>query len=106
MVVRQFAPSLLVLAGAALGFVFAGQSTAQTKAKTTTYPFNSVWAATRYAKESGHGFDLGSKLKLVDKGVTSDQPFFFSVDLPEGNYDVTVSLGNPDGKTVNTVRAE
>src|SRR5207248_2874534 len=38
--------------------------------------------------------------------ATSDQPFFFSVDLPEGNYDVKVTLGDPNGESVTTVKSE
>lgn len=36
----------------------------------------------------------------------SDNPFSFSVDLPEGNYDVGVTLGDPEGASETTVRAE
>jgi lysophospholipase L1-like esterase len=37
---------------------------------------------------------------------TSDKPFYFSVTLPEGNYQVTLTLGAPDAATVTTVKAE
>jgi len=36
----------------------------------------------------------------------TDGPFSFSVDLPEGNYDVAVTLGDPAGESETTVRAE
>ncbi|CAN5339212.1 rhamnogalacturonan acetylesterase [soil metagenome] len=36
----------------------------------------------------------------------SDQPFFFDVALPEGNYDVSVTLGDPVQASVTTVKAE
>ena len=35
-----------------------------------------------------------------------DRPFFFSVDLPEGNYNVKVTLGDRDGESATTVKAE
>jgi lysophospholipase L1-like esterase len=38
--------------------------------------------------------------------ITSDKPYYFSVALPEGNYKVTVTFGNPDTATNNTVKAE
>jgi lysophospholipase L1-like esterase len=38
--------------------------------------------------------------------ATSDQPFFFSVAVPEGNYRVTVTLGDAAGESVNTIKAE
>lgn len=36
----------------------------------------------------------------------SDTPFFFSVDLPEGNYRVSVTLGDANVATTTTVKAE
>ena len=74
-----------------------------------------VVPATVYTKQSGYGFDLGSTVSAVDRGgddplrgdfCTSDKPFFFSVDLPEGNYNVTVTLGDQAGESTTTVKAE
>jgi lysophospholipase L1-like esterase len=67
-----------------------------------------------YTAERGYGFEPGAKVKVVDRGVrpglrsfcTSDKPFFFSVALPEGNYDVAVWFGEPGGASTNTVKAE
>jgi lysophospholipase L1-like esterase len=68
-----------------------------------------------YSRERGFGFDLGSAVTGVDRGgtdalrgdfCTSERPFFFSVALPEGNYNVTVTLGDPTDPTVTTVKAE
>lgn len=52
-----------------------------------------------YAIEKGHGFDFGTK-----PGV--DTPFFFSVKVPEGNYRVTVTLGDAAEATDTTLRTE
>lgn len=42
-----------------------------------------------------------------EKGNTSSaNPFFLSVNLPEGNYKVTVTLGNKEYPTNTTIRAE
>jgi len=77
--------------------------------------FIQVLPTTLYRKEIGYGFDLGSTITGVDRGgfdalrgdfCTSDTPFFFSVDLPEGNYNVTVTLGDRDGESATTVKAE
>jgi lysophospholipase L1-like esterase len=38
--------------------------------------------------------------------VTSAKPFLFSVAVPEGNYLVTVTLGDPAAETNTTVKAE
>ena len=70
---------------------------------------------TSYTPERGYGLDFGSKVEGVDRGgndalrshfVTSDKPFYFSVDVPEGNYDVTVTLGDSQGESTTTVLAE
>ena len=37
---------------------------------------------------------------------TSEQPFYFSVALPEGNYNVTVTFGGAEAATTTTVKAE
>ena len=68
-----------------------------------------------YSKESGYGFEAGAKLEAVTQtnadplhtgAVTSAQPFQFSVAVPEGNYRVTVTLGDPAKETIATVKAE
>lgn len=43
---------------------------------------------------------------LEDDFLTSDEPFYFVVDLPEGNYRVTVRLGDNGGASQTTVKAE
>lgn len=66
-----------------------------------------------YDRTLGYGFEPGSKIKAIGSGgdetngfCTSDQAFFFSAALPEGNYRVTVSLGDSDGESTTTVKAE
>lgn len=77
--------------------------------------YTAVTPSTNYTKQLGYGFDFGSTVQAVDRGgkdllkaslITSDKPFYFSVDVPEGNYKVTVTLGDAKEKTVTTVRAE
>lgn len=69
--------------------------------------------AMTYSNQPGFGFEPGADLKFVPgagdplaQAITSDKPFFFSVALPEGNYKVTVTLGNPQTNTETTVSAE
>jgi lysophospholipase L1-like esterase len=68
-----------------------------------------------YSKERGYGFEPGAKISCLDRGrpnplrsdfCTSDTPFFFSVALPEGNYLVTVTLGDAQDETATTIKAE
>ncbi|HWA09737.1 MAG TPA: rhamnogalacturonan acetylesterase [Opitutaceae bacterium] len=77
--------------------------------------FTAVTPATVYSKDSGAGFDLGTAPTVVEQGggdpqhdgfVTSDKPFFFSVKVPEGNYRVTVTLGDARADSVTTVKSE
>ena len=51
--------------------------------------------------EGGYGYDF-----LPAPAKKSNEPFFFSVDVPDGNYLVTVTLGNARKAGSTTVRAE
>lgn len=51
-----------------------------------------------YSKQAGFGF--------LGESPTGDKPFYFAVDLPEGNYDVAVKLGDSAGDSETTVKAE
>jgi len=69
-----------------------------------------------YSDAAGFGFELGASVTAVDRGgddpVTGDfctakEPFFFSVAVPEeGNYRVTVTLGDRQAESVTTIKAE
>lgn len=68
-----------------------------------------------YNKGDGFGFDLwtnpeveytGKEDGFKKNGLASENPFYFSVRLPEGNYEVSVWTGNSDNKSVTTVKAE
>jgi len=68
--------------------------------------YSRVLPATLYNPQSGYGFENGAAVAAVEGACTSDKPFFFSVDVPEGNYNVKVTLGHPSAETVATVKAE
>ena len=59
-----------------------------------------------YSREAGFGFDPGTAVMAMDHGIFNDAPFYFHVALPEGNYKVTVTFGNDQRATDNTVYAE
>lgn len=73
-----------------------------------------VTPATVFTPERGYGIDLGIPPKADDRGgdplrgdfLSGEGGFYFSVILPQGNYDVTVLLGDPAGKSDTTVKAE
>ena len=59
-----------------------------------------------YSDAAGCGFEPGADVAAADGCVTSTNPFYFSVKLPEGNYRVTVTLGDKTGESTTTVKAE
>ena len=68
-----------------------------------------------YSSAKGYGFDFNTAPTGVDWGgrdpltsdfVTSRQPFYFSVAVPEGNYNVTVTLGDLKDNSENFLKAE
>lgn len=65
-----------------------------------------VMSSSLYAKGQCFGFDLVPPPADAKGACVGGKGFFFSIDLPEGDYDVTLELGNPDKPAVTTVRAE
>jgi lysophospholipase L1-like esterase len=122
---KFFSTNPAILRAGALGFVFAAQLALgasqpasfkfQFAPGTVAQGYTQVSPATAYAKAQGYGFDLGSKVTAIQRGgddalrggfCTSERPFFFSVTLPEGNYNVTILLGDRTAGTTNTIKAE
>ena len=68
--------------------------------------YTQVLPAMTYTKERGYGFEPGGAVAGANGVVTGDKPFFFSVALPEGNYNVTVAFGGAKQATRATVKAE
>lgn len=77
--------------------------------------FTGINAQTLYTPENGfgiiseHGVNAEKsegECNLTNDWITSDQPFFFKIDLPEGRYKITVTLGNSEAATATTVKAE
>jgi len=73
-------------------------------------PAAAGWTAvgpdTAYTAARGYGFEAGAAVTAPGDFCTSAKPFFFSVDLPEGNYRVRLRLGDPAGESQTVVRAE
>jgi len=70
---------------------------------------------TRFNDTTGYGFDFDSKVNAVKRTggsaigsgfITADKAFYFSVNVPEGNYKVIVTLGDSKGTSETTVKAE
>lgn len=88
-------------------FIFAGTGSATT---------NALWVTpdTFYSHSRGYGVEPGANVSGVHRQTgatsvdfcTSDRPFYFSVDLPEGNYRATLTLGDPAGESRPVIKAE
>lgn len=61
-----------------------------------------------YSTTSRYGFDLGtaSKVKINPASFSAEKPAYFSVQLPEGNYKIEVTMGSNEKATNNTLKAE
>jgi len=77
--------------------------------------YTAVTPESTYTEASGFGFDFKTLPTFAESGrdnalkrdfVTANQPFYFSVKLPEGNYKVRILIGNNDGVSKTTVKAE
>jgi len=77
--------------------------------------FTPVTSQSIYSRETGFGFEPGPDVVCLNRGgkdtlhndfCTSDKPFYFSIALPEGNYNVTITVGDREGESVTTVKAE
>jgi len=68
-----------------------------------------------YNEENTFGFFKGAAITSVVRDmddalrsdfITGTEPFVFAVQLPEGNYDVFVTLGDNQGESITTIKAE
>ena len=113
-----------LLATAATSLLLAASAAAQSPKTSLRFDFGpgktapgyqQVLPTTAYSPTTGYGFDFGTTVTGADRGgkdalksdfVTSKQPFYFSVKLPEGNYNVTVTLGDAKGPSSTFLKAE
>lgn len=76
--------------------------------------YTQVLPAMAYMQERGYGFLYAPALEAVSgtgaalrgDAIVSSRPFYFAVDVPEGNYEVTLTLGDPVSASATTVKAE
>lgn len=122
--------AILLLCLAAVGVLAAPTNTWKFNfGSVTKNGFISVPPGAKYGMATGYGFDFGSDLVVQHnaskEGVQgfrsgnssfnwtglpfyapAHSAFFFSVALPRGNYEVKITMGDPDSAVRSTVRAE
>lgn len=61
-----------------------------------------------YDLSTGYGFDFNTavNVKVNKNSFTAEVPTYFSVQLPEGNYQVSVTYGSTTKNTNTTIKAE
>jgi lysophospholipase L1-like esterase len=99
-----------------LAFTFAGIVLAASPAPVRLFSFSpgpapqgviAVSPSDSFSKERGYGFEPGAELSISGSALTSSKPFYFTATLPEeGNYRVTLTVGDPAADSVMTLRAE
>jgi len=80
----------------------------------TAKGYININSGSKYTEATGYGFTNGSQVTTVDNNgneltgdyITSTKPFYFSVKLPDGNYDVKLIMGDTKGTSATTVRTE
>jgi lysophospholipase L1-like esterase len=80
----------------------------------TSPGYISISPESKFSKTLGYGFSHGSVVSAIERGgnaltgdfITSDKPFYFSVRVPDGNYDVKVIVGDVKGTSATTIRTE
>lgn len=107
---KHLKKSFLILL--AIGFIF--NANAQKKQAGMEFNFTeksksgtTIKKAVEYNESLGYGFDFQSdkNISFDKKGIFATAPFYFSVKLPEGNYNVEVVFGG-SVKGITTVNAE
>jgi len=70
--------------------------------------FTRVSPTAVYSDEIGYGFEPGTQATTGDSGntTTSTRPLLFSVKVPEGNFQVTVTFGDSANATTTSIKAE
>jgi lysophospholipase L1-like esterase len=77
--------------------------------------FTQVTGDMKYDSIRGYGFISDSTIDNIIREIddpllqdfcTSSNPFYFMIDLPEGNYKIDLSIGDEEEETYTTVKAE
>ncbi len=116
---RLHSVKCIAISLAAVASVWGTSAHAQNKQTSYKFDFGSgkpkagfIPVAASKTYTGNYGFDFGTSAQSVTRSgktsgfITSDKPFYFSVAVPEGNYKVTLTLGDPQGTSQTMVKAE
>lgn len=67
--------------------------------------YTTVDAGMAYDAKRGFGFEPGAEVRTVGY-LAANRPFYFTADLPDGNYNITVKLGARDTASNTTIKSE
>lgn len=110
-------PTLMSESSRRLVTIFVGVLLCLTGLAQTTFRFQfgagpaspgwiTIEPSSTYSTETGFGFEGLEQASSGANFVSSFDPFYFSVRLPEGNYAVTATFGSDTTASTNTVKAE
>lgn len=68
--------------------------------------YSQILAALPLYPGSDYGIEPGAQVTEQPDFVTSDKPFYFSVKLPEGNYNIKITLGDKEDTSDAAIRTE
>lgn len=77
--------------------------------------YTQLSAETKYDTVLGYGFISNSPMINVSRKMdnpllqdfcTSEEAFYFVIDLPDGNYEIKLHIGDQDSSSITTVKAE
>ena len=76
-------------------------ATSSLTASAQSFDFDLTKEQPVYSEATGYGYDI-----LAKPAKKSTSPFYFSVKVPDGNYKVTLTLGDKKRASQTVVRAE
>ncbi len=116
---RLHSVKCIAISLAAIASAWGSSALAQSRQTSYKFDFDSgkpkagfIPVAASKTYNGNYGFDFGTSAQSVTRNgktsgfITSDKPFYFSVAVPEGNYKVTLTLGDPQGTSQTMVKAE
>lgn len=109
---RLLAPAVLVLlfvspSQSQRGIVVAGATPARFNfGQRTRKGLTQITPRTAYQAEQGYGLIESPKLRQDRSSICADAPILFSVNVPEGNYDLTLRVGDDRSQSWIAVKAE